>query len=315
MLIVAAIAFLASGLFFSSKVTFVSYFPESIDGLSVGAPVKFQGIPFGQVEQLGFYGTPDGPYAEVVFTIDVNRARNLGISDTALTVSTITQAVQLGLRSQLQLASMVTGIVFLELGFRKDAGPPIYLNPDAKYVEIPATPSPMAALSESAGEVIARLASIDVRGISDNLILALESINTKLNDLDVERMSDNLGASAERLRVILEDPDILATVDNLAAVLEELRETNILIAKRMRQLDAPLEHIDSASVHLENTLAATAVATGHLERMLDPESDFRRALQDVLEENARTTKSLRHLFNMLERNPRALIGGKNEDRK
>ena len=42
-------ALLASATWFQQRTTFISFFPESVNGLENGAPVKFQGVPVGSV--------------------------------------------------------------------------------------------------------------------------------------------------------------------------------------------------------------------------------------------------------------------------
>ena len=51
-LAVIGIAVLASSTWFTKQSTFISYFGESVNGLAVGAPVKFQGVPVGRVTDL-----------------------------------------------------------------------------------------------------------------------------------------------------------------------------------------------------------------------------------------------------------------------
>jgi hypothetical protein len=51
-LAVIGVATLASASWFGKQSTFISYFGESVNGLEVGAPVKFQGVPVGQVTNL-----------------------------------------------------------------------------------------------------------------------------------------------------------------------------------------------------------------------------------------------------------------------
>lgn len=51
-LAVAGVVVLASSTWFSKQSTFISYFSESVNGLEVGAPVKFQGVPVGQVTDI-----------------------------------------------------------------------------------------------------------------------------------------------------------------------------------------------------------------------------------------------------------------------
>ena len=45
-------AVLASATWFQDRTSFVSYFPESVNGLENGAPVKFQGVPVGRVTAI-----------------------------------------------------------------------------------------------------------------------------------------------------------------------------------------------------------------------------------------------------------------------
>src|SRR5690606_25242329 len=49
---VVGVATLASTAWFNQKSTFISYFDESVNGLAVGAPVKFQGVQVGNVTDL-----------------------------------------------------------------------------------------------------------------------------------------------------------------------------------------------------------------------------------------------------------------------
>lgn len=48
-LAVGGTAVLASTTWFGKRTTFISFFQESVNGLEMGAPVKFQGVPVGTV--------------------------------------------------------------------------------------------------------------------------------------------------------------------------------------------------------------------------------------------------------------------------
>ena len=52
-LTVGGTATLASTAWFDKQTKFISFFPESVNGLENGAPVKFQGVPVGAVTALG----------------------------------------------------------------------------------------------------------------------------------------------------------------------------------------------------------------------------------------------------------------------
>ena len=52
-LIIAGILVFGSGKFLEDKDTFVLYFDSSVNGLNVGAPVKFKGVQIGEVTRIG----------------------------------------------------------------------------------------------------------------------------------------------------------------------------------------------------------------------------------------------------------------------
>src|SRR5688572_28153499 len=52
-LAVTGTAVLGSTTWFDKQTKFVSFFGETVNGLEIGAPVKFQGVPIGSVTALG----------------------------------------------------------------------------------------------------------------------------------------------------------------------------------------------------------------------------------------------------------------------
>ena len=58
-LFVAALVFLSSRDLFTPKSIFVAYFQQSVNGLNVGAPIRFRGIPVGEVLQIDGVYDPD----------------------------------------------------------------------------------------------------------------------------------------------------------------------------------------------------------------------------------------------------------------
>ena len=51
-LALAAIVALGSGVFFTKTFSCIMYFPNSVSGLEVGAPVLFRGVPIGSVKEI-----------------------------------------------------------------------------------------------------------------------------------------------------------------------------------------------------------------------------------------------------------------------
>src|SRR5688572_4255325 len=70
---IAGTAVLASATWFQNHTTFISFFPESVNGLENGAPVKFQGVPVGRVTAINIeIDQPDNSFqVPVEFEIDL----------------------------------------------------------------------------------------------------------------------------------------------------------------------------------------------------------------------------------------------------
>jgi paraquat-inducible protein B len=315
-LAILAVALLASGALFGGSSTLVSYFSEPVNGLSIGAPVKYRGIQLGQVTRIGLERADEGnDYAEVRYELDHARLVELGGSAQTISDENFALLVREGLRSRLEVESIVTGVVFVTLEFKEDVGPPVFINPEADVVEVPTTASPMSELTESAGQVIARLSNIDVNSLSENLIRLTETLNEKLEGVEVAELEDNLTESSERLREILSDPQLSGLIESVDDGLDEFRVTNEMFQDLLSNLHGSVGRVDSITENLQETMAAMSVTTRRTSDMLATNSDFRRSLESALSEIALTMKSLRRLSDMLERNPRAMVTGKPEDRK
>ena len=313
---VAAVGLLASGALFSDYDEYVTYFSESVNGLSVGAPVKFRGITMGQVTQIGLFARRSGDsYAEVTLRLEYDRWRRLGREAEEVSEQNITRIVREGLRSRLEVESIVTGVVFVTLEIRPDAGPPVFVNPESRLVEIPSAASPMSELTESAGQVIARLSNIDVNAISENLIALTETLNRQAEDADVQRISDNLVVATSELRQMLESGSLETVVLEVNQTLEGLQETNELLRARIEGLSSTFAQLDSIAHNFSEGSAHLADASQSASEMLDEDSEFRSELDRVLAETVLAIKSFRRLTNMIEKNPNAFITGKSEDRK
>ena len=60
-LVVVGLLVFGGGRFFADRVTWVTYFPGSVKGLRVGAPVNFRGVRIGEVTRIQvLYDEKDG---------------------------------------------------------------------------------------------------------------------------------------------------------------------------------------------------------------------------------------------------------------
>lgn len=74
-LAVVTVILFGSGRLFSKTEDFILYFEDSVNGLEVGAPVKFKGVRVGQVKRIAirFDQDDDSPHVPVLIEIDIGR--------------------------------------------------------------------------------------------------------------------------------------------------------------------------------------------------------------------------------------------------
>jgi phospholipid/cholesterol/gamma-HCH transport system substrate-binding protein len=120
------------------------HFNESVSGLALGDPVKFQGVDVGTVAALNL--DPSDPQRVAV---DVSLRKEAPVrTDT---------------RARLELKG-ITGVVFVELtGGSPAAAPLAGSTPAGQMPEIPSEKSPLASLLESLPRVVEKFSGIETK--------------------------------------------------------------------------------------------------------------------------------------------------------
>ena len=181
--VVGAIALIVIGLlvfgstnWFAKRNKYVAYFPGSVKGLRVGAPVDFRGVTIGQVTDIKVQFNPADVSAQlpVIIEVDPTRIEFVGGAPTGSPEENAQRLVEEGFRAQLQSQSLLTGLLFVNLDFYKDK-PARMVGGEQPYPEIPTMPSEFEQLQQTAGDVAVRLP-----GLVEQLNGLLSTINTEL---------------------------------------------------------------------------------------------------------------------------------------
>src|SRR5215510_6112145 len=128
-LTIALILALGAGKWFSERNDFVCFFGGDLNGLKVGAPVKFRGVPIGSVTgiRINLPGRDlprpvTAAEAEefrlpVLIELEEERVTALGARGGTLTRERMQQFIEAGLRARLATESLLTGLLYVELNF------------------------------------------------------------------------------------------------------------------------------------------------------------------------------------------------------
>ena len=196
---------------------YVLYFAESLRGLSVGAPVTFFGVGVGEVVDIGL--TLDERTLNARPRVEVLVYPQRMISALPAAQEKLAQALvgnrdyrhavmrrmvqERGLRAQLMTGSLITGQLYVALGYFPDAAPAKF-DAAAEPPELPVVPSPFPALEAKLSSIVAKLDRVPLEAIGDELKRALATLDQTLKD--VGRMATSVETQAvPALRSALDD--------------------------------------------------------------------------------------------------------------
>jgi paraquat-inducible protein B len=304
-LLVAGTATLASTAWFERRSTFVSFFQESVNGLEKGAPVKFQGVPIGNVTEILIQiDERDKTFqVPVQYEIDVTRlTTQLGTFVDLEDGPVRRQQIADGLRAQLQMESIVTGQLYIELSYRPSAPAAELESRRTAWPEIPTTPSLLAALGTGAGGLVADMMRI------------LLQINEMLEDVDMHQINAAVVASAEAIERLVSAPEIRAALEEIPGMTVQLNRTMTdvgLAAQRAGAAIDPLQlQIEGAATEMTATLQALRQTLEETHGLLSTDSGLGYGLQETLASLRDAADALSQLVNSLEQNPDMLLRGR-----
>jgi len=309
-IIVGGSAVLASANWFEKRSTFVSFFTESINGLEVGAPVKFQGVAVGTVVALMIQLDRQDKSFQVPVRYEVDLTKLQTPQGTFVNLADpVTRAQQIanGLRVQLQMESIVTGQLYLEMSYRADAKPPELELRLTEWPELPTTPSLMAALGTSAGSVVG------------DLVKVLFQVNELLAEIDMAEINAAVVATAQSVRRLVDAPEIRAAVAQLPAVTAQVTRTMAAVERLSVTADSAVGpvavQVERATTELAGTLKALRGTLEETQGLLSMDSGIGFEMQAVLASLKEAADALQLLATSLEQSPDILIRGKKPPEK
>jgi len=302
---VLGVATLASGSWFEKQSTFISYFGESVNGLEVGAPVKFKGVPVGRVTNL-FIQIELGDktfQVPVQYEIDVTRLTSASGSFVHLEdPDVLRQQIMDGLRAQLQMESMVTGQLYVELTYRPDAAPPELESRPTAYPEIPTTPSMLAAFGTQAGSMVGDVLTILFR------------VNEMLEEVDMKQLNESVVSSALAVERLANSPELRAAMGDVPAMTAQVNSTLAemqLLAERLGATIEPFQlQLEGTNAEMVLTLQSMRQSMEDTRGFLTTDSGIGYQMEGAMGSLRDAAEALRTLATTLERNPDMLIRGK-----
>jgi paraquat-inducible protein B len=298
-LAIVGISVFGSGRFFRETYPYILYFESDVSGLSEGANVKLKGVQIGSVKKIllgvGEMSQLRAPqqrfHVPVIIELDADKTFSLG-SRTKPDPETIANLVARGLRAQLASESFVTGVLYVKLDLFPDTEVTLRgSRVRSRLPEIPTLPTPLEEVQTKFAEFFAELQKVDIAGLVDEI-----------------------KAIAASAREILGNPGLRGALDRLDSTVLEFERTLASIretSEEARGSIGPLrEDLSAALARFDETLAETKTAMSGAGSLVKPGSPLVVALESALADVSATSKALKDLAALLERNPESLLRGR-----
>jgi phospholipid/cholesterol/gamma-HCH transport system substrate-binding protein len=334
----AALVWIGASHLFENREDYLTYFDESVQGLAVGSPVKYRGVPVGRVGAITV--APDGKLIEVALAL---------VEDFRVVPELRTSVATSG----------ITGVSVVEIGFARPgvATPTLAFKPPQRY--LPSQPSLLSSVTGELTDVVAGLRGTDIKGLVSESRDAATAARERIAGPEIDRALARIVGAAEALETLMrkatalvEDPRFSRVLDGMVDTTEQMRgaarsaqgllgdprvgqtledaraataalrrsvekiETEVAALKAGERLDATQRKVEGAmddvgssarvaAAGVRETAEAAARAAERWERLA---AEFDRSLQEVLVRVDRAAGRLESLAASVEANPARLLG-------
>lgn len=308
--IIALLSFGSINLF-SKPQRFTVFFNESIHGLDLGSPVKLRGVRVGRVVDLNVRFDETAKKSVVMVLCEFNRsvvADGGGVSIDVSDRKALQDLIDRGLRAQLGVIGLATGLLFVELDFLDPKEyPDLTRSIDLKYAVMPAVPSAISEFQASLTDILAGIRKVDFLGLSKELKLLLADTRRQVNTLDVTELITQWTKAAESVNTLASDPELKSALTNMNGAVTELRG---VLARLDKQIDPTGDKLGETLAEAQKVLTSFNATAVTLRRFINAQQNLGDGANQAFSRLSEAAEAVQRLADFLERNPQALISGR-----
>ena len=314
LLLAAGVALFGGSELFKKRYNYVAYFEEQTKGLRVGSNVILNGVRVGYVSEIALLIDEERYETLTRVTLEILPDTYIPVRDGVQIAGDLRDAIphdeliqKAGLRAQLEIESFITGQLLVRLDLRPDT--PIRMTGiRSDHPEIPTIRSDIQELLARMQRWLANIRdNVDVNALAEGVTSALNGIAALTN-------SPDLHETLAGLNEFMNDDDFQALSANLNRTLDEIgdsaTEATSLFSSADEDISTIVTDLQPVLERLGDTIEAAEATLNAARLQLSGDSEEAYQLQSTLKEVEGAAAALREFFDYLERNPEALIQGK-----
>ena len=299
-----------SGRFFAQKFEWVLFFPGSVKGLTVGAPVTLEGVAIGTVtdvkvvfdrETLKFF-------APVYVEVFPDRVKDIGeySAEQLKEIETdpdeaIGLLIKKGLRGQLDMQSLLTGK--LQVALSMHPGSEVhYARIERGVPEIPTLPTTIQQLAKA-------LENLDIKGMAEDLRKAVAGVEQLATSPELAEAVTSLNKTLQDFGKLARNLD--GRVGPLTTSIEgTMKDTQKLVQNVNAQVEPTFADLQETLKTAQTAIEKAEVALTSVSDVVDADSALMYELTSAIKELQVMAQSINALAGYLQRQPDSLIRGK-----
>ncbi|HSU67041.1 MAG TPA: MlaD family protein [Tepidisphaeraceae bacterium] len=306
-LICTAIIVLGAGRWFERKVLAETLFDQSVDGLEVGAPVKYRGVTIGRVTSIAFADTKhDVIHAQphqfardvlVDMSLDARSFQGMNLEQIR---DLFSELAQTGLRARISQQGLAGG-VYIGLDFVQNApAPPSQVKTETAAIYIPSAPGTMAQVMSAADRLASDLQRANLPRIVEHFDTLVTSATGTVNHVD-----DLVEGNRQNIKTVVADLPLIT--GNLKGT---VARTNQLLHDQ--RVDQTLGNVAQGSASAGDTIKDLRLTSQELRTLI---STRQEDIQQIISDLRRTADNLAALSVDARDNPSRLLLGQPPQRK
>lgn len=300
------------------QLTYLTYFPGAVRGLTSGTPVQLKGVQIGRVRDVRLRYLPETASLQTPVTLEID-PRLLEIPVTATTTreelrntmnDALQKLVQKGLRATLATSLVLPGAsgVSLEMTGAPDSAK-LVLASDPPIIPAASGSSGLEGALSAVNDVAGRIRNVPIEEIARHL----RSTSLRLDALVHDPILDQ---SLQRLNRSLTDIEKMAatTRENIEPAVKSIRRAATSADNAARDAESTAktakENVGPIVESLRNAAGSAESAAKRAEQLVGSSPRQNYDLGNLIKELTKAAESVRALAAYIEENPDSLLKGR-----
>jgi phospholipid/cholesterol/gamma-HCH transport system substrate-binding protein/paraquat-inducible protein B len=312
---VLGVVVLGAGAIFQKKNIAETYIDESVQGLDVGSPVKFRGVPVGRVEDISLTSAAYRTRLQYVlvrmsissnmFQFPLNNPRS----------PELRAALDRGFRIRIAPQGL-TGVAYLEADYLDpERNPSLQIDWQPDYPYIPSARSRITQLSEAVERILRNFSDIDISQLTQSLDKSLVAMSKLAESANLDKIGgqasgllQELRATNRQITLLVSNPDLKNAISDVSAgagrarqiieraekpvnqFLADMPQATDSLNRLVKRLDAVANDLPQTSAELRQTIQRMNRLIASQQRDIEQTMGNLRAISENMKEITESSK-------------------------